>query len=114
MPAPDPPEKKLPGTFREFVARFPKLGEAHEQIARAVASAGPLDAKTCELIKIGLSVGANLESAVRSHVRRALHHGATEAEIEQTILLSYNTCGWPTMVAAWQWAREQFEREKNE
>ena len=101
---------KLPSTFKAFVSKFPKLGAAHESIAKAADAAGPLDRKTCELIKIGLSVGAGLETATRSHVRRAIEQGATEAEIEQAILLAYNTCGFPRMVMAWQWARQQIER----
>ncbi len=101
---------RLPGTYKAFIAKFPALGEAHEQIAKTVDVAGPLDRKTCELIKIGLSAGAGLESAVRSHVRRAMQEGATEAEIEQAILLAMNTLGFPRTVAAWSWARQQFER----
>jgi alkylhydroperoxidase/carboxymuconolactone decarboxylase family protein YurZ len=102
--------EQLPGTFKEFVERFPALGQAHEQIGMAVEASGPLDRRTCELIKIGLSIGAGLESATRSHVRRAMQHGVSEAEIEQAVLLSYNTCGWPRMVMAWRWVREQFAR----
>jgi 4-carboxymuconolactone decarboxylase len=101
---------KLPVTFKEFVRRFPELGEAHEQVAKAVDSYGPLDAKTCCLIKVGLSVGAGLESATRSHVRRAMEHGATRQEVEQAILLTMNTCGFPRTVMAWKWAWQQFER----
>ena len=112
MPHADEPDPaKLPGTFSEFVGKFPKLGDAHESIAHVVESYGPLDRKTIELIKIGLAVGAGLETATRSHVRRAVQHGASESEIEQAILLSYNTCGWPRMVMAWRWAREQFARQ---
>ena len=85
----DPNPEKLPSTFKEFVAKYPELGKAHEDIARAVDSYGPLDRKTSELIKIGLSVGAGLETATKSHVRRALQHGATEQEIEQAIRLQY-------------------------
>ena len=105
-----PIRKDLPKTFKDFVGKFPELGRAHESIAKAVEAYGPLDRKTCELIKIGISVGAALETATRSHVRRALEHGATEAEIEQAILLAYNTCGFPRTVMAWQWARQQIER----
>lgn len=100
----------LPRTFKAFVEKFPALGDAHESVARVVDKVGPLDRKSCELIKIGISVGAGLETATRSHVRRAIEHGATEAEIEQTILLAMNTCGLPRTVAAWQWARQQIER----
>ena len=106
----DPQPQKLPGTYKEFVEKFPALGKAHEDIAKAVESYGPLDRKTCEMIKIGISVGAGLETATRSHVRRAVQEGATAQEIEQAVLLAYNTCGWPRMIAAWTWARQQINR----
>lgn len=107
-------EPKAPGTYWEFVGRFPELGEAHEQIAQAVENAGPLDAKTRALIKIGICLGAGLESATRSHVRRATQAGATVEEMEQAILLGMNTCGFPKTVAAWRWMQIQFERDRNE
>ncbi len=108
------PGPKLPKTFRAFVTKFPEIGEAHEKVAQAVDKAGPLDRKTCELIKIGISMGAGLESAVKSHVRRALEHGAAPAEIEQAVLLGANTRGFPATVAAWQWACDQIQRERGE
>jgi alkylhydroperoxidase/carboxymuconolactone decarboxylase family protein YurZ len=106
----DPQPEKLPGTYKDFVARYPALGKAHEEIAQAVEAAGRLDRKSCELIKIGISIGAGLETATKSHVRRALQHGATESEVEQAVLLAYNTVGFPRMVMAWQWARQQMGR----
>ena len=106
----DAQPEKLPGKFKEFVRRYPELGQAHQKIGEAVESYGTLDRKTIELIKIGLSIGAGLETATRSHVRQALQHGASEAEVEQAALLAYNTCGWPRMVMAWTWVREQIER----
>ena len=101
---------KIPGTFKRFVAKYPALGKAHEEVARAAQAAGPLDKKTCELVKIGISLGAGLESALKSHIRRALEAGASREEVEQAILLAMNTVGFPRMVAAWSWAQEQFER----
>lgn len=105
---------KLPGTFKAFVEKYPALGKAHESVAQAVEAAGPLDAKTLALIKIGICLGAGLESALRSHVRRATQAGATEGEVEQAILLGMNTCGFPRTVAAWAWAQEQFQRDRGE
>jgi 4-carboxymuconolactone decarboxylase len=112
MPKKTPSKKipNLPGPYKAFITKFPELGAAHEAISLVVAKAGPLDEKQCSLIKIGLSVGAGLESAVRAHVRRAMKAGATEQEVEQAILLAYNTLGWPRTVAAWTWARQQIER----
>jgi 4-carboxymuconolactone decarboxylase len=103
-----------PGTFKSFVGRHPELGRAHEAVARAVEQAGPLDAKTLALIKIGICVGAGLESALRSHVRRAAQAGASEAEVEQAILSGMNTVGFPRTVAAWSWAQEQLARREVE
>ena len=111
---PASPQSPLPATFKAFVQKFAVLGEAHEQVAKAVDDAGPLDRKTCELIKVGICIGGGLESALRSHVRRAMQHGATETEVEQTVLLAMNTCGFPRTVAAWQWARQQIERDQGE
>ena len=106
----NPDSPKLPATFKAFVKKFPELGQAHEQVAQAVEKAGPLDAKQCALIKIGICVGAGLESALRSHVRRAMQHGATTEEIEQAVLLGMNTVGFPSTVAAWTWAWQQIDR----
>lgn len=109
MPQPD--NHKLPKTFKQFVQRFPELGAAHERIGKTVDDLGPLDAKTRFLIKIGICQGGGLESAMRSHVRRATQAGATAQEIEQAILLGMNTVGFPRTVAAWSWAQQQFERD---
>lgn len=109
--APTPSGSGPPAAFREFVARYPELGAAHDRVARAVEGAGPLDARTLSLVKIGICTGAGLESALRSHVRRALRLGAAREEIEQAILLAMNTLGLPRTVAAWSWAQEQFRRE---
>jgi AhpD family alkylhydroperoxidase len=106
--------KGLPGTFKAFVGKYPALGRAHEEVARAVEAAGPLGKKELALVKIGIALGAGLESAVKSHVRRARQAGATAEEVEQAILLGMNTVGFPRTVAAWSWAQEQFARDAGE
>jgi 4-carboxymuconolactone decarboxylase len=103
-----------PPTFQKFATRFPKLAFAHQQASDAALEAGPLDVKTCRLIKIGIAVGAGLDSAVRSHVRRAAAAVATLEEIEQTIVQAMTTCGFPRTVAAWSWTQEYFESQKVE
>ncbi len=109
-----PAPNKLPGTYRQLVERFPQLAATHEATAAAVDELGPLDRKTSQLIKIGICVGAQLESALRSHVRRARQAGATRDEIEQAIMLGMTTMGFPATVAAWSWANVQFDREDRE
>jgi alkylhydroperoxidase/carboxymuconolactone decarboxylase family protein YurZ len=111
MPVRKNPKKlALPTTFQQFTKRFPDLAAAHEAIAQSVDQIGPLDRKTCELIKMGLSIGAGLVTATQSHTRRAKKEGASLEEIEQAILLTMNTCGFPRTVAAWQWAKTALTR----
>ena len=105
-----PKDEKLPQTFQNFTRKFPEIAAAHEGIGQAVERSGPLDRKTCELIKLGISIGAGLVTATQSHARRAQQAGASKAEIEQAILLAMNTCGFPRTVAAWQWAAAAFEK----
>ena len=107
-------DSSLPSVYQRIVNEYPAVAAAHDQMAEAVDGMGPLDAKTCSLIKIGISVGAGLESAVRSHVRRATQAGATRTEITQAIFLGMNTVGYPRTVAAWSWAQTQFERDDKE
>ncbi|MEX0886392.1 MAG: carboxymuconolactone decarboxylase family protein, partial [Phycisphaeraceae bacterium] len=113
-PAPATSPAKLPKTFKQFVSKYPALGEAHQRVGKEVENLGPMDAKACALVKIGISLGAGLETAVRSHVRRAMEAGASEEEVEQAILLGMNTVGFPRTVAAWSWAQVQFERNRAE
>lgn len=105
--------EKLPDKFKQFIARYPELGEAHARIGQFCQQAGPLDRKTIELVKIGISIGAGLETATRSHVRQALRHGASESELEQIALLAYNTCGWPRMMMGWMWIQQQLDKHSS-
>jgi alkylhydroperoxidase/carboxymuconolactone decarboxylase family protein YurZ len=100
----------VPRTYAEFTERFPALAASHVAAGKA-GDAGPLDRKTVELIKLGICVGAGLESATKSHARRALQHGATPEEVEHAATLAVNPVGFPRAVMAWQWVREQLERE---
>jgi 4-carboxymuconolactone decarboxylase len=101
----------VPRTFQAFTDRFPDMAASHEAVGRAGDAAGALDRKTVELIKLGMCVGAGLESATKSHARRAHQHGATREEIEQAAALAVNPLGFPRAVMAWRWATEQLDAE---
>lgn len=97
-----------PPSYREFVNRYPKLGEAWEAI-RAAERSGPLDEKTTRLVKLGVAIGAQHVGAVRSAVRKATAAGVSREEIEQIIALAAATIGLPSAVAANDWVREQLD-----
>jgi alkylhydroperoxidase/carboxymuconolactone decarboxylase family protein YurZ len=103
----------LPRTFQKFTERFPELRDAHQAIAQLADKAGSLSRRECELIKMGICMGAGLESAFRSHVRRAMEHGATIGEVEQAVVLAMTTVGFPRTAAAWQWAHKQIAHDRD-
>jgi 4-carboxymuconolactone decarboxylase len=106
------PGGDIPHTFKAFTERFPAIADAHQAIGRAGDEAGPLDRKTAELIKLGMCLASGLESATKSHARRAVQHGATREEVEQAIVMGVNSCGLPRVIMAWQWAMEQLDAEE--
>ena len=99
-------EKKLPSAYRRFATEHPKLTQAYEQLSEGSLTEGPLDRKSAELVKIGIAIGARLEGAVHSHVRRALEAGATADEVRHAIRLALTTVGFPTMMATLSWAND--------
>ena len=105
-------KKALPQTFKNIVKKYPDVWEAHEQLAQACGEAGPLDRKTRELIKVGICLGAGLETATQRHAIMAKEHGATLDEIYQAVLMAMTTCGHPKTAAGWQWVRSALEGKK--
>ncbi len=100
----------LPSVVEQFSESQPDVWDAYNQLGKAVAEAGPLDAKTQRLIKLAIAVGAAREGAVRSHARRGLKAGLTPAELEQVALLGITTAGWPAAFAARCWITEVIEK----
>lgn len=94
---------KLPVPFQQFAQRFPEVHAAYEHLGRACHTAGPLEAKTRELIQLGMAIGIRSEGAVHSHVRKALEAGASPDEIRHAVLLGMPTIGLPTTIAAFTW-----------
>ena len=101
----------LPKPFESFSKQFPDIMRQHKQLGEFCREAGPLDAKSQELVKLGIAIGVNSRGGVMSAVRKAMKAGATQDEIQHAILLSTTTTGFPTMIAAMEWAREVFEKQ---
>ena len=94
-----------PKTFAEFSARFPKVAEAWGLLGEA-GREGPLDEKTCRLVKLAVSIGARSEGATHSAVRKALAAGVKPDELQQVIALAASTLGLPGAVAAYSWVKD--------
>ena len=101
----------LPEVYQHFERRFPAVKEAFDALGAAEHDAGPLGERERRLIKLGIAVGAESEGGVRSHVRKLLGVGVSEAEIVHTIVLSLTTIGFPATNAALSWAEEVLSEE---
>ena len=96
----------VPEVFKTFMEDYPEIATTNQKVGELYSKAGPLDAKTIQLIQAAISVGAASKGGVRSHVRRALQEGATPAEVLQVVLLATNTIGFPAMIASYGWAKD--------
>ncbi len=104
-------KRKLPKRYLRFQQEYPEVFQAYAQLGSAVQTAGPLDHKTRELVRLAIAVGMRHEGAVRSHTRRALEAGLKPAEIRHAVLLAVTTLGFPGMMAALSWVDDVLEKE---
>jgi 4-carboxymuconolactone decarboxylase len=95
----------LPRTYLNIMERHPAFIAAVETLGEATAQAGPLDAKTAQLIQLGAAAAVHSEGSAKSHARRARRAGATEEEIAHTLILLTGTIGFPTVAAALSWVQ---------
>src|SRR5687768_4448277 len=103
--------KGTPDSYRKFLERYPKLGDAWES-AREAEETGPFDAKTRRVMKLAIAVGAMREGAVRSAVRKALAEGVEPDAIRQVVALSATTIGFPSAVAIDTWISPLLDAHK--
>lgn len=104
---------KLPGHFINFTQRHPKVAEAYSALGKAVTE-GPLDPKTCALVKLGMAIAAGMEGATHSQTRKALSAGASEDEIRHAVLQGTTTLGFPRMMTGLAWVEDVFAHPEEE
>ncbi len=100
----------LPELFKSFSAKYPEITDAHEKLSQAVRDAGPMDAKTQHLVKLGIAVGTASRGGVMSQTRKALREGASPDEVTQAALLALTTVGFSQMMASISWIWEVLEK----
>lgn len=105
---------RLPKRFTTFVEEYPAIGAAYRDLGDAVGAAGPLDAKTRALVKLGVCIGAGLEGGAHSQARKALDAGATPEELRHATLQSLTTVGFPTMMRGLSWVEDVLRKHAAE
>ena len=100
----------LPEKYKKFSTTHPEIFNIYQELGKKTRESGPLDRKTQDLIKLGISIGNNSRGAVMSHTRKALESGATNEEITQAVLMALSTIGFPSMVASFGWVDEVIQK----
>lgn len=103
---------RTPSFYEQFRAAYPTVAEHYTRLGDACRSAGPLDERTAELVKLGMSIAAGAEGGSHSHARRALAAGASRTEVEQVALLGITTLGFPRAMTGLAWIRDVLEAPK--
>jgi AhpD family alkylhydroperoxidase len=100
------PTSTPPKTYERFRGEFPAIVDAYEQLGKACHHMGPLSPKCRELVKIGIALGAGLETAIKTHVRHAEEAGASPEEIRHAAVLATTTLGLPAMMRGLTWVED--------
>lgn len=103
---------KYPRNYTMIQKRFAELMKAHEEVGKLAKDAGPIDAKTANLIQLAACIALRSEGGVHSHARRAMQAGASKEEIYHTVALLINTVGFPTAAAAFSWISDKTKKRK--
>ncbi len=101
---------KTPKSFRKFLADYPAVGNAYQELSAATFDVGPLDPKTAQLMKFGIAVGMMQEGAVHAHTRKALEQGWTADELRHAVIMATTTLGFAKMMAAKSWVEDELRK----
>lgn len=104
-------KKRLPSTLQEFIERYPKVWSAHENLGLECKQAGPLSEKQIQLIKIAITGTLALETAFKTHVKKAVETGASKDEIEHAIIQLLPILGMGRTMMAMKWYQESLRRK---
>lgn len=76
----------------------PDIMRGHRAVTQAAQSPAALDAKTTEMMALAIAVAQRCEGCVVYHAKQAAGHGASRAEICDTIAVAIEMGGGPATV----------------
>jgi len=93
-----------------FQKEAPEVAKAFDGLIEALKSTTGLDAKTKQLIYIGIKSAMGDTTAVYFHVPMAKKLGATREEIKDTILITLSVCGLKGVAGSLPLALEIYDK----
>ena len=77
--------KKLVSRIGEFAVASPETVKGYQTLSKAGEKTGHLDAKTRELIALGIAVTTRCDGCITVHTAEAVKLGATKGEITEAL-----------------------------
>ena len=106
-----PLTEDIKALMRTMRGDAPNVMKAFSGLAQAASAPQALDAKTKELIALGISVAIRCDDCIGFHVKAALDHGATREEIVETLGMAIYMGAGPSVMYATH-ALEAYEQFK--
>jgi len=101
----------MKSTLNTFQQEAPEVAKAFDGLIDALKSTTGLDAKTKQLVYIGIKSSTGDSTAVFFHVKMAKQLGASREEIKDTILITLTVCGLKGVSTCLQTALEAYDND---
>ncbi len=95
-----------------FHQEAPEVAKAFDGLVQALINTKGLDAKTKQLVYLGIKSAMGDTMAVYYHVPMAKRLGATREEIKDTIMITLTVCGLKGVTTCLPQAMEIFDQTK--
>lgn len=92
--------KDMTGHIRALRSAAPDVMKAFGNMAQAAGAAKALDAKTKELIALGIAVAVRCDDCIGFHVKAALEYGASREEVTETLGMAIYMGAGPAVMYA--------------
>lgn len=96
--------------FEIFHNEAPEIATAFDGLIQALINTKGLDAKTKQLIYIGMKAAEGPVESIKFHVPMAKRLGATRDEIKETILLTLTVSGLKGVTTCLPMALEEYDK----
>jgi len=92
--------KNLSGLLGQVRGGIPDVMKGFSAMAKAAGAPGALDAKTKELVALGIGVAARCDGCITFHTRTALELGTTREELMEVLGMAIYMGGGPSLMYA--------------
>jgi AhpD family alkylhydroperoxidase len=92
--------KDLSAQLRNLRGGVPEIMKAFSSIAQAATTSKALDAKTKELIALGIAVAVRCDDCIAFHIKAAVEQGATREEVFEALGMAIYMGAGPSVMYA--------------